>query len=277
MSRRIMALTLPAAILFAAGAGAETSATELIQQVIRAAGGTESFRAIGVLQINADEQETLTEGTTNTSSFVAYVDTSNLSNMRMEFGKDVVLACQNGRGWATVGGTLDSRPLAPRMAAGTLRQRLFPLLLPFSLQMEGIRPGEVTGDELGDEPVWLLKLDFTDDFFASPIMTSTWELIVRRSDHAILAAQFQPPREFRQAQTEGVRYRALSHTELAGTELPEKLVVSGLEANGFENSHVRIVGLEWSSRGPSEPALFVHPETLKKLEENVPGFEDEPQ
>jgi len=277
MSRRIIALALPAAVLIAAGVGAETPATGLIQKLIQAAGGIKSFQGIGVLQVNADEQETRTDGTTTATSFVAYVDTTNLSNLRMELAKDVVLACQNGNGWATIGGAIDSRPLAPRMAAGTLRQRLFPLLLPFSLQMEGVKPGEVIEDDFEGEPVWRLRLDFAQGFFAAPLMEATWDLIVRRTDHEILAVQFHPPTTYREVQKEGVRYRALSHTELAGAKLPMQLLVSGMEPSGFENAHVRIVKLEWSSRGPYEPALFLHPKRLKDLEEDVPGFEDEPQ
>jgi len=277
MHRRAIALVLYIALLSTVSAGAETTAADIVGRMVRAAGGTEAFQGLGVLQIEVAEEETRTDGTALAKTYTAYVDTTNLTNLRLELGSNVVLACHSGVGWATVAGKIDSRPLAPRMASGTLRQRLFPLLLPFSLQMDGVRLGKATEDEFEGEPVWRLEVTFDESFFASPIMITTWELLVRRSDHALLAAEFLPPTKFREAQKEGVRYRPLTHDKVDGVMLSKQLMVTGLDLNGIENAHVRIVKMEPRSRGPYEPTLFLDPAILERLEESVPGFEDEPE
>lgn len=276
MHRLTFALGSLLTILVGSAAAAETTASDLVDRMVQAAGGMESFKAIGVLQIEAAEEETRTDGTALASAFTAFADATNLLNLRMEFGKDVVLGCHSGTGWATVGGAVDERPQASRMASGTLRQKLFPLLLPFSLTMDGVVLGEVTEDEFEGEAVWRLQAKFHEFFFAAPIMTTTWDFLVRQKDLELLAAEFQPPPKFRGVQEEGVRYRPLNHADVEGVTLGTHLLVSGLDRNGIENAHVRIVKVEPESRGPYEPTLFMNPRALEKLEESVPGFEEEP-
>jgi len=277
MHRRAIALVLYIALLSTVSAEAETTAADIVDRTVRAAGGMEAFQALGVLEIDVAEEETRTDGTANAKTYVAYVDTTNLTNLRLELGTNVVLACHSGVGWATVAGEIDSRPLAPRMATGTLRQRLFPLLLPFSLKMDGLTLGKATEYTFEGEPVWRIKVTFDANFFAAPIMVTTWEFMIRRSDHALLAAEFLPPPKFRKAQKEGVRYRPLTQDKVGGVTLSKQLLVTGIDLNGIENAHVRIVKMEPRSRGPYEPALFLDPAMLEQLDESVPGFEDEPE
>jgi hypothetical protein len=274
MHRYGLAVAVAAALLMAPAAGAQPTAADLVDRMVQAAGGIEGFEGLGVLQLHTAEEETRTDGTASASTFTAFVDATNLYNLRMEFGKNVVLGCHSGTGWATIGGEIDDRPQVSRMAAGTLRQRIFPLLLPFSLTMDGVVLGEVSEDEYDDEAVWKLQVSYHEFFFASPVMNATWDILVRKSDHAFLAAQFQPAPKFRQVQEEGVRYRPLTRTDLQGVTLSKQLLVSGLDPNGFENAHVRIVEVDSESRGPYEPTLFLSPQALEKLEEGIPGIED---
>jgi hypothetical protein len=276
MIRRALALFLPIALVAPIAAHAETPASEIVQGMIKAAGGAASFNELGVLQIGLREEETKQDGETSTSQSTAFLDTTNLGNLRMELSKNLLLACHNGTGWAMHRGKMDKRPLAPRMATGTIHQKLFPLLLPFSLDMTGVRLGDVTEEDFEGDPAWRIEVSFDDDFFASPVMVTTWDLLVRRTDHQLLIAEFLPKPEFRNQQLEGVRYRPLTHTDVEGVRLFEQLLVEGLDLNRIENGHVRVVKMKPSVRGPYEPTLFLNPEDLEDLE-RIPGFEDAPE
>lgn len=268
----LAALMLAAAA--ATGAGPPTGA-EIIDQMIDKAGGMSAFRALGVVGVAISLQETMLDGSTRDKELRGYVDATDLGNLRVELNGDVVLACQNGIGWATRAGELDRRPLAPRMAVGTIREKLFPLLLPFSLEMDGVTPREVTEEVFGGEPAWRVRLELSDFFFGSPFMNKVpWDLIVRRGDLKLLALEYEPPLQFRAVQNEGVRYRVLTDAEIGGVLLPKQLLLVGITlGDRAENGHVQVVKSAAEVRGPYEPALFLDPERLEALEDDLPSFD----
>jgi hypothetical protein len=229
----------------AVAADAPTPAA-VVEQMLESAGGSDAFTRLGVLEFAIDQEETLSDGERISTHFVAY----------------------------TIGsGELDTRPQTPRMAVGTIHQKLFPLLLPFSIAMGGVHVNKVVPSTFEDQPVWLLTVVFDRNFFVSPSMNTEWLLTVRRSDHTVVAAEFLPPVEFRKVTTEGVRYRYLQHATIDGVRLPTQVLLDGIDFDRVENGHVRVTKIKPSVRGPFEAELFVDPRRLELLEGGTPGVE----
>jgi hypothetical protein len=249
---------------------AAPDAEVLLKGMIQAAGGMDAFRELGVLEISLTEEETTTKGTQRNQQSTAYVDATTLANMRLDLAGDVVVARNGATGWATISGAADERPQASRSALAALNMRLVPLLLPFTLTMDGIRFGEIHETSFEGEPAWRVALSFPHGFFLSPSMDTTWYLHVRKSDSALLAAEFYPPKDIRQIRSEGVRYRVLKQTTIgSGVRLPAQVLLDGIDLNGSPTGHVRVTKMQIRVRGPFEPALFLDPTQLKAIEEGM--------
>ncbi len=242
----------------------------ILEGVFKAAGGLDAFRELGVLEISIADEETRANGTVRTNQATAYVDARTLANFRLELPGDIVLARNGETSWATREGTIDDRPQTPRMAAGTLNQRIFPLLMPFTLAMEGVVLSDPRETTFEGEPVWRVAVNFPDGFFVAPSMSTTWFLHVRRSDFEIRSLEFMPPVEIRQVRSEGVRYRYLKRMTLgASIQLPVQLLLDGIDLNGAPTGHVRVTRERITVRGPFEPALFLDPVRLEVIEEGM--------
>jgi hypothetical protein len=254
-----------------AGAAAESpTPQEVVQRAIDAAGGQDAFGRLGVLVLGVQQEETLSGGDRILDEYTAYFDTSNFGNMRLEMSKGMVVASHAGRGWAIRDGKLDDRRQTPRMALGAIRQRIVPLLLPFSLEMDGVFAKGVEPATFDNEPVWRLTVQFDKLFFISPAMGGDWSIMIRRSDHEVVGAEFLPPIEYRQVETEGVRYRFLQHTRVDGVQLPSNVLLDGIHSDGLETGHVRITKVAPSVQADYDPTLFVNPKVLEVLDQGVP-------
>ena len=251
----------------------DPSPEAVVEQMLDSAGGNDEFARLGVLELVIDQEETLSDGERISTHFVAYTIGSDLDTARIALSDTVVVASHDGKGWATSDGELDTRPQTPRMAVGTIHQKLFPLLLPFSIAMGGVHVNKVVPSTFEDQPVWLLTVVFDRNFFVSPSMNTEWLLTVRRSDHTLVAAEFLPPVEFRKVTTEGVRYRYLRHATIDGVRLPTQVLLDGIDFDRVENGHVRVTKIKPSIRGPFDPELFVDPRKLEILEGGIPGIE----
>lgn len=238
--------------------------------IFAAAGGLEAFRQLGVLELAISDEETRADGSMRTSQATAYVDARTLDNLRMELPGDIVVARNGEDAWSTREGKVDDRPQTPRMAAGTLNQRIFPLLMPFTLAMDGITLSDPRETTFEGEPVWRIAVNFPEGFFVAPSMSTTWFLHVRRSDHEVISVEFLPPPEIRQVRSEGVRYRYLKSATLgASIRLPVQLLLDGIDINGAPTGHVRVTRERITVRGPFEPALFLHPVRLDAIEDGM--------
>jgi hypothetical protein len=190
--------------------------------------------------------------------------------MRLEIPGNIVIARAGESLWATRDGALDDRPQAPKMVRATLNQRLFPLLLPFSLATEGIRLSNPQQTNFEGEAAWRVAVDFPTDFFIAPSMSTTWYLYVRQSDYKALGVEFFPPHEVRTVRSEGIRYRPLQTTTLgSGVEIPVQVLLDGIDVSGQPTGHVRITKLGVTVRGPYEPTLFIDPIRLQQIEEGM--------
>jgi len=268
MIQRILGLVLPAILVVPAAVGAATPIPqEIVDRMIEAVGGEAAFSGLGVLELVVSEEETRNDGTSSKSEYTLYVDSSDLSNLRKEFPGNVIIGRSGADGWATNDGVLDDRRQTPYMARGTLNQAAFPLLLPFSLRMEGVWVKEVGEIEWDGRDAWVLSLPFAKGFFTSAIMTTTWAVVVAKDDYSILAVNFVPSPEYRKVQKEGIRYRILKTTDLNGVQIPAQLLLVGVNPQGQESGHVRVTKIRASVRGPWEPTLFMNPRKLEELEE----------
>jgi len=265
MYRHALKVLLPMLLAVPAIAVAETpEPREIVDRMIAAAGG-EAFAKIGVLKLEIEQEETRNDGTGSTSTYTAYVDTAHLENQRIDYPGDVVVAHHGGGGWSTAGGVMDDRRQTSSMAKKTLNQTLFPLLLPYSLKMEGVWVKEAQESTLDGRKVWVLLMPFTKGFFTSPVMTTTWMMVVAQDDYSILVYEFVPPVQYRDVSPVGIRYRILKQQELEGAKLAEQLLLIGINAAGVESGANRVTKIK-ASTVPWDVALFLSPAHLEALE-----------
>jgi hypothetical protein len=239
---------------------------EIVNRVIAAAGG-EAFLELGVLKLEVEREETRNDGTSMKSFYTLYVDPAHLENQRIEYPGDVVVAHHGATGWSTKSGVMDERPQTSSMAKKTLNQTLFPLLLPYSLKMEGVWVKEVRETTLGGRKVWILALPFTKGFFSSPVLTTTWIMVVAQDDYSILSYEFIPPDQYRDVSPVGIRYRILKIQEVGGAKLAEQLLLVGINAAGMESGANRVTKIKASAQ-PWDATLFLSPAQLEALEQD---------
>ncbi|MCU0234624.1 MAG: hypothetical protein MUE90_11425 [Thermoanaerobaculales bacterium] len=256
-------------ILAAAGTAAAATPTpeEVADRVLAALGG-DAFSVIGVLELAVDEEQTRNDGTTSRNRYTAWVDTANLQNARLQLPGEVVVARGGGEGWSTTKGVLDDRPQTPGMAARTLNQTLFPLLLPYSLRMEGVWVKEVAETTWEGRPAWALLVPFAKGFFMSPVLTTTWRVVVAKDDASVLAVDFLPSVEYQEVQPMGMRYRILKYDEVNGARVPSQILAVGMNLAGQESGATRLTRVTPKIYGPWDPRLFVNPQRLEALEED---------
>ena len=265
MTRRLL-MTLACALCAAIVSAAEVpQPAELVDRMIKALGG-EAFENLGVLELQVIEEEIRNDGSTSENLYSAFIDTANLMNLRMELPGEIVVARGGGEGWATTGGTFDDRPQTPGMASRTLNQSLFPLLLPYSLRMEGVWLKEVAETTWDGREAWALLIPFAKGFFVNPVLNTTWRIVVDKEDASILAIDFLPPAEYRDVQPMGVRYRYLKYDELNGARMPTRILAVGINFEGQESGATRVTRISPSVYGPWNPRLFISPVRLEALE-----------
>jgi len=266
MKNCISALML-SILTLAAPVMATPSGEALIDLAMAAAGGETAFSKLGVLQFEISEQENLLDGTIKKNNSKAFVDATNITNIRLELGSDIILARNGNDAWANIKGELDERVQTPKRVLGTTNQKLVPILMPFSLKGDRITYSNIIESSFGGEKTWKMTVNFPANFFTSPSMNSPWRLHFSQANRRLLAAEVFPPIEYAKVLNEGMRYTVLRYKKINGVDLPAEILLDGIGANGIENGHTRIIRLETSIRGPFEPALFMHPDKLEALEE----------
>jgi len=267
MFRRNLSLLLFLTLAATAAAADEMpDPKEILEKMIAAAGG-EAFASLGILELEVTEEEIRNDGTQSGKSYKLFVDTSNLDNLRMEFPGEVVVAASKGGGWSTTANVLDDRPQVPKMARLTINQSAFPLLLPYSLQKEGVWLKEVRETQLNGRDVWVITLPFSKGFFASPVMETTWILVVAKDDYSIQSLEFAPAPAFADVSPVGVRYRVLKQKEIDGATIVEQMLAIGINSQYQESGANRVTKIAPKVR-PWDPTLFLSPAQLEALEKD---------
>ena len=156
------------------------------------------------------------------------------------------------------------------MAYRTLNQSLFTLLLPFSLEMDGVWTKEVIEVAWEDRTAWALLLPFTKGFFVSPVLETTWRIVVDKETSLILAFDFMPPVEFRHVESTGVLYGTLAYNEIEGAKIPSSVIAIGLSLDEQEIGTYRTTKIDSSVYDSWDPTLFINPKRLEAIEEGGP-------
>jgi len=269
MNRRSTTTLLVAALATLTGlASAETPTVErTVARAISAAETNSTLAEHDMLRIAIRREETASDGTAKVRELTATVHGGRLGNIRVEVGGDIILVLNNGTGWAMMQGKVDTRVQTPRMAAGTVRQTIFPLMLPFSLRMDGVRLGAtVTEATFDNTPAWVVEAEFEPDFFATPSKITTWKIFISRENSLVLGAEFQPAAEFRAVIDEGIRYRVLTRQDVDGLNLPTQILLDGIDINGVENNHVQVTKMESTTAGPLDLSIFIHPDEKARMD-----------
>jgi hypothetical protein len=263
MKKRLSVLVLSSLLAALPGMAADTLEPSEIVERMLAAAGAEGFSEIGILKLEIVEEETRNDGTRSGKEYTLYVDTSNLENMRMEIQGGATVACSPEGCWAVRDGKLDDRQQTPYMAKTTLNQSLFPIMLPFTVKMEGVWVKEAKEIQWEGREAWSLAVPFAKGFFVSPVLTTTWSLVVAKDDYSLLAASFVPPVEYRKVELKGIRYRTLKTEIIEDAQIPTQILSIGINVNGMESGHVRVTKVKPSVYGPSDPTMFRNPQTAK--------------
>jgi hypothetical protein len=258
-------VTALAVVAFASSA-ASPDAKTIVELAVAAADPDNTLPSHDMIVANVREQETTSDATTEVKDLRIVLYGDRLQEARLELSPDITVVLHEGQGWATIHGQLDTRHTAAKMAAGTVRQKVFPLLFPFSLELEGVMLNDVAETTFDGRKAWVVNADFAPAFFTAPSMVTTWKIFFDRENHMVLGAEFFPAEEFRGPSAEGVRYRVLTWKNLDGISLPGEMLLEGIDVNGTETGHVRVTKIEYSDGGPFDPSLFVHPEVLERLD-----------
>ena len=255
-----------AVLAFAPPVLAQTpSADEIYNRAVAALSGAK-YTELGVLKLEVATEEVRNDGTSSKDAYTAYVDTGEITNLRLELDGDIVVGRTGDFGWATTAGEIDERPQTSYMAKTTLNQRLFPLLMPYSLKMDGVwmkEVGEVTWE---GRQAWAVLMPFAKGFFTSPILTTQWRLVVDKEDYSVLGVDFIPPAEYLDVQPMGVRYRYLKYDEIDGVKIPTQILAVGINPAGMESGAHRVTKVSVSKYGQWQPRLFMSPQQLDALE-----------
>jgi len=268
MKQRSIIPLVVAGLIAVPGLGsAETLAAEtVVERAISAAETESTLKQHDMLRLAIHDEETASDGTSKAKDLTAIIHGGRLENIRFELGGNISLALSSNTGWAMIQGEVDTRPQTPRMAAGNIRQTIFPLMLPFSLRMDGVMLGLVTEGSFDGTPAWVIEINFTPDFFTAPSMLTTWRVFIGRADNLVLGAEFLPPEEFRAVTDEGIRYRILKRQDVDGINLPAQVLLDGIDLTGVENGHVRVTKITTQTVGPLDLGLFINPEDAARLD-----------
>jgi hypothetical protein len=268
MQRHRFTMLLIASLVTVTGvtSAATPTAQDIVLQAVAAAETGSTMADHDMIRIAIHQEETLSDGTSKATDTTAIVHGSGLANTRLILNQGVILALSGNTGWALIGGTPDTRPQTPRMAAGTIRQSLFPLLMPFSLHMQGVNLGAVTATTFDGTPAWQIEMIFDANFFASPAMLTPWRVFISRADHLVLGAEYLPIKEFLAVVDKGIRYRYLKRQEVDGINLAAQVLLDGIDINGVENGHVRVTKLTAETIGPLDLSLFINPDKAEAME-----------
>lgn len=263
---RIYALAALAIVAIATPAAAQPSPEQLIDRAIQAQGSPEEFRNFGVLRMEVDGTETMLDGSTRKDVYTAYLDTT-FKNSRIETPNNVVVVKNDSVGWATINGKVDQRQQSPRFSVGFNHEKIFPVMLPHSLKMDGVVIGEVAHENtFGGKPAWSFTVAFEKMFFVTPLINDRWEVFVSREDGRYLGARFMPVAEYQDVQPEGMQYTPVAYQTVDGVEIPSQVVVDGIDASGTETGHVSVVKIEAEALYEPGIAYFLSPDRLAEIE-----------
>lgn len=212
----------------------------IVEKACKAAGGMDAFRKLGILGINMEREEVTQDGKTVRSTVGVFMATPGPIPGRMEMAEARTIAADDGSGgWSLREGRPDQRPSTIHMVKRTITSYTFSLLLPFSLNWEGISLGPVEAGSIGGKPVWRVQVELPRVFFASPQMSRTWLVDFDQTSFAVLQA-ISPATDLGKGVTsDGMLLTQAKPVKVGGVWLPSEERAVGLDEQGNKKAHNR--------------------------------------
>ena len=260
----ILALLLAAALgpaTLLAQPATPPDAASALRQAYAAAGGLTAFKDLGIVRVDITREEVTQEGKTEKSELVVFFKSPGPAPGRLENPVLKVVAGDDGsRGWAVVGGQMDTRPSTVVMVRRMIRSDLFAALLPFSLSWEGVTVTEVTAADFNGTPTWRLAVAMERSFFHTPQISTTWTVDLDRRTFKVLRATSPFTDLGKGITADGMLFTWSEPVRLGGVTLNGMQKVVGLDVTGREKSHSRVDRHRFTPVGTDrEAALFTNP------------------
>ena len=212
-----------------------------VKRACDAAGGQAAFTSVGLVELSIKREEVTQDGKTTTASKIMVFLAPGPTPGRTEDPQLKVIAADDGNGgWAVVDGQPDARPSTSYMVKRLLTGELFPLLLPFSLNWEGVNVVDVTPAQVGGQPVWRLNVALSRTFFHTPQISTSWTVDVDRRTFALVRAESPATDLGKGLRADGMRFSWGELARVKNVTLPGYQRIVGLDEGGTEKSHSRI-------------------------------------
>lgn len=236
-------------------------AKKIIQQACEAAGGVGAFNALGALQVEVRSQEVTADGHTSSTARRITFQAPGPIPARLEMAGGSVLAGDDGSGgWALIGKRPDTRTATVYMVQRSIQTALFPILLPFSLNWNGVNVSHVAAATVDGRPVWELTLTFPLSFFDNPQIGTTWKIDVDQHSFAVLRAESPYVDLGKGITSDGMRFSWTKRTQVRGVSLPVEQTINGIDLYGHENAHNRMDAISYGTPGVKNvETLYANP------------------
>ncbi len=212
-----------------------------VRRACAAAGGLETFTKLGIVAVACKSEEVTQDGHVTSTLKNFYFLSPGPTPGRLELPGSRVTAADDGAGgWALIAGRPDSRPATAQMVRRSLRNALFPLLLPFSLTWEGVSVTGVTAGTAGGRPVWKLTVEVPHTFFDTPQISTSWTVALDRTTFAVVQAESPFTDLGKGVTADGMLFRWNDPVKIGGVTFYTEQRVTGLDEVGREKSHSRI-------------------------------------
>ncbi|MCU0293858.1 MAG: hypothetical protein MUF10_18050 [Thermoanaerobaculaceae bacterium] len=235
----------------------------IVERSCQAAGGMEAFNKLGTLGIGMEREEITQDGKTVRSSMGVFMATPGPIPGRFEMPEARTVAGDDGSGgWALIEGRPDQRPSTAHMVRRTISSHTFSLLLPFSLNWEGIVYGPVTTGSIAGKPVWRVQVELPRVFFASPQMSRIWWIDFDQKSYAVVQA-ISPATDLGKGVTsDGMLLTQAKPVKVGGVWLPGEEKAIGLDEQGNQKAHTRTKWVKYR--------LVTNTETGRLFENPIP-------
>jgi hypothetical protein len=249
--------------LFASGqTGLEVPTPDLlVQRAWAEAGGLETFGRLGILLAEVTSEENTQQGTTSYSKTRTFFLAPGPIPGRIEIEQPPVLSGDDGTGgWAVVGGKPDARPQTKMMVKRLVTTNLFTLMLPFSLNWDGVTITSVEPTTVKGTPVWRLSVEMAPGFFHSPQIATRWRIDFDRTTYAVVQATSPATDLGKGIKADGMLTSWGNHRNVMGLRLPGTQRIIGLSETGAEKAHSRKETIRYEVLDPGvRERLFGNP------------------
>ncbi len=233
----------------------------IVNKACEAGGGMEAFNKLGILGISMEREEITQDGKTVHSTTGIFLSTPGPIPARFEMPEARTVAADDGSGgWALIEGRADQRPATALMVRRTITSYTFSLLLPFSLNWEGIVLGPVEAGRIAGKPVWRVQVELPRSFFASPQMSNTWLVDFDQKTFAVVQA-ISPATDLGKGVTsDGMLITQTKPVKIGGVWLPSEEKAIGLDEEGNQKAHNRTKWVKYRLLPKSDSErLFANP------------------